>query len=224
MLPAGVEAHAAAHARGARKPRVRERRQRRVGGPVGSRPPGGRVVLVRARRLARDRARLELRRGRRMRPRNAPVALVAPRPRAPSTHHLHARLLAPPAIQLRAARLRYPDLRLLGAPRKGSRRRRPRRARPRLRALCPGRGHPLVRRGNRWPQPARLRNGGTRERRAAVALVRGAPPDAPSTRLQLALPHGVRARIRGCGLRELPLDQFHIELPVTGAAPGRASA
>ena len=167
LLHARLGAHHAADPRVARESRVRERRKRRVGGAVDLRPLGGRVVLLRPRRLARRRAQLELRGGRGMQRRLAPVALAASRPPTPPRGTLHARLLAPPPVQLRAPRLRRAARRLLEPPRRGARRRRAERPRSRLRALRPDRGDPLVRRGNGRARAPPVRHDPPEERRRA---------------------------------------------------------
>ena len=67
---------------------------------------------------------------------------------ADNSGRLHARLLAPPALQLGPARLRRDDGRALADAGPRRRRRRARRPRPPLRALRAHRRHPLVRRRN----------------------------------------------------------------------------
>ena len=138
------------HTRGARQPRVR------LGGRTARqgvlRAAGSRLLLLRPRRLARRRPQLELRPGRRLPGRVAAAALARRRPRA-QLGPLHARLLAPPALQLRPARLRRDDGRALAHARPRPGRRRAGRPRPPLRALRPDRRDPLVRRRHRRAQP-----------------------------------------------------------------------
>ena len=91
-----------AHPGGAREPRLQHGHGRARDRLVP--PPRERLVQLPARRLARRRAQLELRRGRRLRQGLAAVALAPGRPgREPGA--LHPRLLAPPALQLRRPRL-----------------------------------------------------------------------------------------------------------------------
>ena len=148
MRPHGG-AFAAARGR-ARKPRVRHPL-----GRAGNRllRPSERAVgmPLLAPGLAHRRAQLELLPGRRLRTAPA-VALVALRARRPP-EALHAGVHASPPLELRATRLRRRHVGAL-APGVGPRRRRARRPRPSLRALRPDRRHPLVRRQDKWQEPA----------------------------------------------------------------------
>ena len=168
--------------RGAREPRVRERRQRRCS-RAGD-PPAliRRVVLVRPRRLARRRPQLELRRRRRLpsRARGSgsgsgatsgvterrcvllPIGII---PRFSSGEHGSDVAFSAFWSLLAAARGR----------------RRPGGPRPRLRTLRAHGGYQVVRRRDRWSEPAGIRPSPCGERRAAEHVVRRPPARSPSS-------------------------------------------
>ena len=158
--------------------------------------------------LAPRRAELDLRRGRRLRPRLAPARVAAGRPRgAPGA--VHARLLASPALLERRPRLQRPHRRLLAAALRRRRRRRPRPAtrtttsasRRRRPTRCPttraGSAQFVVGTGGKNNYPFGIVAANSEVRDAVTS--RRAAADAASRRLRLALRAGARRPLRDAG-------------------------
>ena len=119
---------------------------------------------------------------------------------------LHARLLAPPPLQLGHPRLRCRVRAVLGSSRPRAGGCRPRGARPRLRAFRAGPGHPIVRRGYRWEEPLSDSAAATGQRGAQQHDLRRPQADAPGRRLRLALHAGARRNLHRRGLGAVPVN------------------
>ena len=124
------------HPAGARQPRLGHQGPRRLPRVLrrGRGPGRQELVLVRPRDVARHRARLRLHVGRRLRAGDRSGPLAGRRPRGVDGS-LHARDLAPPAVQLRRSRQRSVGGAVLDGALRRRRRRRRQRPRPRLRAV-----------------------------------------------------------------------------------------
>ena len=135
-----------------------------------------RLLQLRHRRLAPDRAQLELRPGGRLQHRQPAGALAEERPGRPP-QPVHARLLAPPALELRRARRRPRHPRVLDRPLCGQGRHRAERPRqPPLRAV-----HASERQRHSGPGQRRARVHRQHRRRGTRHASRPRPTDSTDT-------------------------------------------